>query len=93
MSNASETQQQEMLKAQVAQWKAELSVLANKIAFATGTSCALVLITATDEAYTDIHPQLVLEDAVGVNPRGWPKGFDFDLLNPELPAPAILSPL
>lgn len=81
MSTLAPAEQQKLLDEQVQRWKKEMGQLADRIAFATKHSCAVVLITGTDEAYADVHPQLVLEDALGFNPRGWPDGFTFDVLN------------
>lgn len=78
-----EKEQTQALDQQVREWSAELRRLAGLIATAKGTSSALVMITGTDDDYTDIAPQLILEDALRVNPHGWPKGFDIDLLNPS----------
>jgi hypothetical protein len=72
---------QAILDKQIADWTNELQRLASQIAAAKGTSCALVLITGPAEDYADVHPQLVLEDALRVNPYGWPEDFTFDLLN------------
>jgi hypothetical protein len=69
------------LDSQVAEWTQELQRLASNIASARGTSCAVVLITGPAEDYADVHPQLVMEDALRVNPYGWPQGFTVDLLN------------
>lgn len=40
----------------------------------------LVRVTPTDPEYADVHPQLALEDALRVNPHGWPDGFQFEIL-------------
>jgi hypothetical protein len=83
MSNLTEEEQQEILRDQIKRWKNEMAVIADKIAFASGQGCAAVFITATDETYSDVHPQLVLEDAMRINPHGWPNGFTFDLLHKD----------
>ena len=72
-----------MVDRQIEDWTAELRRLAGLIASAKGISCALVMIAGTGEGYADIAPQLVLEDALRVNPYGWPQGFQIDLLNPS----------
>lgn len=77
-----ESEQAQMIDRQVREWTAELRRLADLIAAAKGASCALVLICGTDQDYVDVAPQLVLEDALRVNPYGWPQGFDIELLNP-----------
>ena len=74
---------QAILDKQVADWTKELRHLASQIAAAKGGHCALVLITGTDEGYSDVVPELILEDALRVNPHGWPAGFSIDLLNPS----------
>jgi hypothetical protein len=81
MTNMTNTEQQRVLDEQIAAWTQEMRRLASNIAFARGTSCAVVLITGPAEAYKDVHPQLVMEDALRVNPHGWPEGFTIDLLN------------
>lgn len=47
----------------------------------------IVKITALDDdgvdIYGDVHPQLILEDALHVAERGWPQGFEFEII--ELP--------
>jgi hypothetical protein len=74
---------QAILDKQVADWTQELRHLALQIAAAKGANCAVVLITGTDEDYADVIPELILEDALRVNPHGWPTGFSIDLLNPS----------
>ncbi|WP_180277134.1 hypothetical protein [Janthinobacterium sp. BJB446] len=51
------------------------------IAAAKGGNCALVMISGTDADYADVAPELILEDALRLNPHGWPTGFSIDLLN------------
>lgn len=70
-----------VLAKQVSEWTAEMRRLSDLIAAAKGTSCALVMISGTDEDYADVAPQLVLEDALRVSSYGWPQGFEIDLLN------------
>lgn len=41
----------------------------------------LVRITANDEGYEDVHPDLMMEDAMRVNPYGWPQGFSFEVVD------------
>jgi len=72
-----------ILDKQVADWTKELRHLASQIAAAKGVNCAVVLITGDDEDYGDVAPELILEDALRVNPYGWPAGFSIDLLNPS----------
>jgi hypothetical protein len=74
---------QAVLDKQVADWTKELRRLASQIAAAKGVNCAVVLITGNDEGYADVVPELILEDALRVNPHGWPAGFSIDLLNPS----------
>jgi hypothetical protein len=81
MAVLSEKRQQLAVAKQVAEWTKELKHLASKIAAARGTSCAVVLIQGVDDDYTDVHPQLVLEDALRVNQHGFPRGFEFEVLN------------
>lgn len=72
-----------ILDKQVADWTKELGHLAAQIAAATGTNCAVVLISGKDAEYADVAAELILEDAMRVNPYGWPEGFSVDLLNPS----------
>lgn len=72
-----------ILDKQVLDWTKELRRLASQIGAAKGTSCAVVLIAGTDAEYPDVSPELILEDAMRVNPHGWPAGFTVDLLNPS----------
>jgi hypothetical protein len=72
-----------ILDKQVADWTKELRHLASQIAAARGTNCAVVLIAATHAEYADVSPEFILEDAMRVNPHGWPDGFTVDLLNPS----------
>ena len=81
MTDMTEAEQQRILDKQVEEWTKEMQRLASQIAFTRGTSCAVVLITGPAEDYADVHPQLVMEDALRVNPYGWPEGFTVDLLN------------
>lgn len=74
---------QAILDKQVADWTKELHHLASQIAAAKGVNCAVVLIAGIDEDYADVIPELILEDALRVNPYGWPAGFSIDLLNPS----------
>ena len=76
-------EQERLVNREVEGWTAELTRLANLIAAAKGTTCALVMIYGTDEGYADIAPELIMEDAFRVNPHGWPQGFSIDLLNPS----------
>lgn len=72
-----------VLDKQVADWTKELRHLASQIAAAKGVNCALVLIAGNDDDYANGVPELILEDALRVNPYGWPAGFSIDLLNPS----------
>lgn len=72
-----------VLDKRVADWTNELRHLALQIAAAKGSNCAVVLITGTDAEYADVAPELILEDAMRVNPHGRPEGFSVDLLNPS----------
>lgn len=73
---------QAILDKQVADWTKELRRLASQIAAAKGENCAVVLITGNDEDYADVVPELILEDALRVNPYDRSAGFSIDLLNP-----------
>ncbi len=77
----SDAQQKHLTDTQIREWTAELRRLADLVAAAKGTSCALVMISGADEAYADIAPQLILEDAMRINPHGLPQGFNIELLN------------
>jgi len=55
---------------QVAYLTKELRYLASQIAAANGVNCAVVRITGNDDDYADVVPELVLEDALRVNPHG-----------------------
>ena len=74
---------QAVLDKQVADWTKELRHLASQIAAAKGRNCAVVLIAGNDEDYADVVPELIVEEALRVNPYGWPAGFSIDLLNPS----------
>lgn len=74
---------QAILDKQIADWTNEMRHLASQIAAAKGTNCAFVLIAGTDQNYADVVPELILKDALRVNPHGWPAGFSIDLLNPS----------
>lgn len=74
---------QAILDKQIAAWTNEMRHLASQIAAAKGINCAVVLIAGTDQDYADVVPELILEDALRVNPHGWPAGFSIDLLNPS----------
>jgi hypothetical protein len=76
-------EQQAILNKQVTDWTKELRHLASQIAAAKGVNCAVVLITGNEEDYADVVPELILEDALRVNPHGRPAGFSIDLLNPS----------
>lgn len=78
-----DSQQHAMIAKQIHEWTAELTRLAGQIAAAKGTRCAFVMISGTDPEYADVVPELILEDVLRVNPHGWPKGFNIDLLNPS----------
>lgn len=77
----SASEQETILKKQVQDWTTELTRVADLIAAAKGGKCALVMISSTDADYADVSPELILEDALRVNPHGWPNGFSIDLLN------------
>lgn len=77
----SATEQQAILNKQVEDWTRELKRVADLIAAAKGGNCALVMISSNDADYADVAPELILEDALRVNPHGWPAGFSIDLLN------------
>ena len=77
----SATEQQTILNKQVQDWIRELKREADLIAGAKGGNCALVMISSTDADYAGVAPELILEDALRVNPHGWPAGFSIDLLN------------
>ena len=77
----SATEQEAILKKQIQDWSKELKRVADLIAAAKGGNCALVMISSTDADYADVAPELILEDALRVNPLGWPAGFSIDLLN------------
>lgn len=67
---------------QVKQWREEIRVLTANIAEATGNrDYAVVLITPQSEGYEDVSPLLIFEDALRVNPYGFPQGFNFDVIN------------
>lgn len=74
---------QAILDKQVADWTKEMRHLASQFAAAKGGNCAVVLITGTDPDYADVVPELILEDALRINPHGWPAGFSIELLNPS----------
>lgn len=74
--------QRETLDKQTLAWEAEMQRLASQIAAARGTGCAVVMILPTDEGYSDVAPELILEDAMRVGTFGWPDGFNVQLLNP-----------
>lgn len=78
-----DNQQQTMIAKQIHEWTAELTRLAGQIAAAKGTQCALVMISGSDPEYLNVVPELILDDVLRVNPYGWPKGFNIDLLNPS----------
>ena len=46
-----------------------------------------------DEDYAEVIPELILEDALRVNPHGGPAGFSIDLLNPSARFDAVNSDL
>ena len=71
-----------VIQDQIARWTAEISRIASLIAYAQGRPCAVALITPTGEGYEDVISDYVLEDAFAVGARGWPEGFDINLLNP-----------
>ncbi|WP_321907923.1 hypothetical protein [Burkholderia cepacia] len=75
------TDTQKILDRQLREWTKELKGLASKIAAAKGMPAAIVLITPTDEGYSDVVPELIAEDALRVGTYGWTKGFEFELLN------------
>lgn len=75
-------EQSAILAKQVREWTAEVRRLAELIA-AKGTSCALVMISGASGGYDEVAPELILEDAMRINPHGWPAGFDVALLNPS----------
>lgn len=74
---------QAILDKQVSEWTKELRHLASQIAAAKGVNCAVVMIAGDDNDYADVAPELILEDALRINPHGWPEGFSIDLLNPS----------
>lgn len=78
-------QDQAVLTRQIEKWKRELSRIAALVAAAEGGSCAVVLISTSDADadYEGVHPQLVAEDAFGVDKRGWPEGFSVEVLNAD----------
>lgn len=73
--------EQEALNKQIAEWEEEIRRLAGMVAFASGGGCAFVKIVALDDDYKDVHPDLIMEDAIRVQPHGWPQGFSFEVLN------------
>lgn len=75
--------EQTLIAAQVEAWEKEIRRLADLVRAATGGSCAFVKITGTDDGYEDVAPQLILEDALRVNPYGWPQGMHFDVMTDE----------
>lgn len=79
----SDIEQMAAVERQLLDWTAEMKRLAAQIAATKGTSCAVVMIYGPDEDYEDVAPELILEDALRVNPHGWPDGFQFDVLNRE----------
>lgn len=70
---------EQILERQVADWEAEINRLAGLVTAARNGGVAFVRIAACDE-YDGVTPQLVVEDALGVATRGWPDGFDVDVL-------------
>lgn len=74
---------QAVLDKQIADWTRELRRLASQIAAAKGHHCAVLLIAGEDADYSDVVPELIMEDVLRVNPYGWPEGFSIDLLNPS----------
>ncbi|MGP3505496.1 hypothetical protein [Paracidovorax citrulli] len=48
---------------------------------AQGTTSTLVMVKGIDDAYADMMPQLIPEDALRINPSGLPPGFGVDLLD------------
>jgi hypothetical protein len=69
-----------VLDDQIRRWTSEMTVLAEKIAAAKGTQCALLLVTPKGD-YEDVAPELIAEDALRVKNHGWPDGFDIEILN------------
>ncbi|KVV07327.1 hypothetical protein WK77_16180 [Burkholderia ubonensis] len=59
----------------------ELTRIAGQIAAAKGHPCAIVMITALDEDYADVVPELIAEDAMRVLNHSRPDGFEIEVLN------------
>lgn len=77
-------EQQQILDRQVRDWTTEMNRLADQIAAAKGTPCAVVLITPRNqEGYEEVAPELITEDAFRVLNFGWPEGFEVETLNPS----------
>lgn len=74
---------QQTLDNQVKDWTKEMHRLAGMIAAAKGSPCAVVLIQPVNEGYDDVAPELIVEDALNVQQKGWPAGFQIDILNPS----------
>lgn len=74
-------EEKRVLERQIEDWRREMRHLAAQIAAARNRPIALVMITATDEEYKGVVPELLVEDALRVNRLGWPEGFEVDILN------------
>lgn len=75
---------QRVLDKQVSDWAKEMQRLAGMIAASKGNICAVVLIQPLNEGYDDVAPELIVEDAFNVQQKGWPSGFQIDVLNPSV---------
>lgn len=69
------------LAKQILDWKTEITRLADLVAAAQGTQVAVVMFTPQAEGYEDVEPEVLVEDVLGVRLRGWPTGFQVDILN------------